>query len=422
MPSQPAQWTQSRQLQHATHGLLLRLGEQRLETRHGDFQVHVFQNLSTRAYTLAVCRGDLQTPEPLLARVHSACITSEAFGGCDCDCAEQLDLALGRIAEAGRGVVFYLMQEGRGAGYAAKARDRMLVQASRQTVTTFEAYRALGLEPDHRRYHEVGLALRLMGVSAPLRLLTNNPEKTRALREQGLVVEAAERIQREASAFNVHYLSSKRRVGHALARGLLNQKEAELPEQISSFEPAPLEAAPYLVRMASYLLPIRVGPESALAWFRTHVYFDLLAGCERVVLTYGQAGEGLRRVPLVRIQRESLLERFPLRHGLYKPQWKRTLAEMVRHGHGVVVCPSADGDAAMLVASALGPQARPEQWAASRCTDEALFVLLAHHAPGRTVTPVFTSLDEDGTHGVMNEALERHGFSLTPPSVLEVVS
>ncbi|NMO17240.1 GTP cyclohydrolase II [Pyxidicoccus fallax] len=422
MPSQPASWPHSNPRQHATHGLLLRLGEQRLETRHGDFQVHVFQNLSTRTYALAVCRGDLQAPEPLLARVHSACITSEAFGGCDCDCAEQLDLALERIAGAGRGIVFYLMQEGRGAGYAAKARDRMLVQASRQRLTTFEAYQSLGLESDHRRYHEVGLALRLLGVSAPLRLLTNNPEKTRALQEQGLVVEAAERVQREASAFNVHYLSSKRRVGHALASGLLKQKEAELPERVSSFEPAPLETAPYLLRMASYLLPIRVGPESALAWFRAHVYFDLLAGRERVVLTYGQSGEGLRRVPLVRIQRESLLERFPLRHGLYKPQWKRTVAEMVRHGHGVVVFPSADGDEAMLVASTLGPQVRPEQRAASRFTDEALFVLLAHHVPGRAVTPAFTSLDEDGARRVMNDALARHGFSLTSPSVFKIAS
>ncbi|MCP3143820.1 GTP cyclohydrolase II [Pyxidicoccus xibeiensis] len=422
MPSQPAQWPHTSQPQHSTHGLLLRLGEQRLETRHGAFQVHVFQNLFTRAYTLAVCRGGLQTPEPLLARIHSACITSEAFGGCDCDCAEQLDLALERIAGAGRGIVFYLMQEGRGAGYSAKARDRMLVQASRQRVTTFEAYQALGLEPDHRRYHEVKLALRLLDVSAPLRLLTNNPEKTRALQEQGLVVDAAERIQREASAFNVHYLSSKRRVGHALSSGMLNQKEAELPERISSFEPAPLEAAPYLLRMASYLLPIRVGPERALAWFRAHVYFDLLAGCERVVLTYGQTGEGARRVPLVRIQRESLLERFPLCHGHYKPQWKRTVEELVRHGHGVVVFPSADGDAALLVASALGARVQPEQWVASRCTDDALFVLLAQHVPGRVVTPAFTHHDEDGARRSMNDALVRHGFSLTPPSVFEAGS
>ncbi len=78
--------------------------------------MHVFRNLHTRAYALAICRGDIRTSAPLLARVHSACVTSEAFGGCDCDCAEQLEQALARIAEAGRGVVFYLMQEGRGAG------------------------------------------------------------------------------------------------------------------------------------------------------------------------------------------------------------------------------------------------------------------------------------------------------------------
>lgn len=407
---------------HSTYGLLLHIGEQLLETRYGDFQVHVFQNLYTRTYALAVCLGDIQTPEPLFARIHSACITSEAFGSCDCDCAEQLELALGRIAEVGRGVIFYLMQEGRGAGYAAKARDRMLVQASRHRVNTFEAYKTLGLDPDHRRYHEVVLALQLLGVRAPIRLLTNNPEKTRALEELGITVETAERIQREASPFNVHYLSSKRRVGHSLARSMLVKKEAELPEPVLAFEPMPLEGAPHLIRMASYLLPIRVSPEGQLAWFRAHVYIDLLAGCERVVLTYGQSAEGSRQVPLVRIQSESLFERFPLRNGVNKPQWKRIVAEMVQHGHGVAVFPSADGDDALLTASLLGPRFQVDPLAASRLADEAIFVILAHHIPGKELIPAFTSFDEDNTRRYLVDAFERHGFSLSAPILFKIAS
>ncbi|QRK04697.1 GTP cyclohydrolase II [Archangium violaceum] len=407
---------------HPTYGLLLHVGEQLLETRYGDFQVHVFQNLYTRTYSLAVCLGDIQTSEPLVARIHSACITSEAFGSCDCDCAEQLELALGRIAEVGRGIIFYLMQEGRGAGYAAKARDRMLVQASRDTVTTFEAYKTLGLDPDYRRYHEVALALQLLGVRAPIRLLTNNPEKTRALEELGITVEVAERIQREASPFNVHYLSSKRRVGHSLARGMLVKKGAELPEPVLPFDPTPLEGAPHLIRMASYLLPLHVGPESQLAWFRAHVYFDLLAGCERVVLTYGKSAEGSRRVPLVRIQSESLLERFPLRNGVNKPQWKRVVAEMVQHGYGVALFPSADGDAAMLTASTLGARLQVEPLTASRLADETLFVLLAHHVPGKVLIPAFTSLDEDDIRRDLVGAFERHGFSLEAPTLFKIAS
>src|SRR6185436_1559805 len=111
--------------------------------------------------------GAVGAPAPLLARVHSSCVTSEAYGACDCDCAEQLAASLAEIAGAGRGVLFYLMQEGRGAGFAAKARDRMLVQTSRHRLTTFEAYARMGLDHDCRRYEEVGDLCRLLGVRAP---------------------------------------------------------------------------------------------------------------------------------------------------------------------------------------------------------------------------------------------------------------
>src|SRR4029453_15909931 len=116
-------------------------------------------------YALAVAMGDLTGAAPLLARIHSSCITSESYGGGDCDCVQQLDTALERIARAGRGVVFYLMQEGRGAGFLAKARDRMIVQASGNRLTTFEAYAQMGIEKDQRRYDEVGFACRLLGVT-----------------------------------------------------------------------------------------------------------------------------------------------------------------------------------------------------------------------------------------------------------------
>ena len=405
---------------HSAHGLLLHVGEQTLETRHGGFQAHVLRNLHTRAYALVICRGDIRTSTPLLARVHSACVTSEAFGGCDCDCAEQLEQAMARIAEAGRGVVFYLMQEGRGAGYAAKARDRMIVQASRQTLTTFEAYRELGLDPDYRDYTEVASALHLLGVRAPLRLLTNNPEKIRALHELGVAVDVVERIQREASPFNVHYLAAKRGAGHSLASGLLASAGVALPEAVESFEPTPLEGASHLIRMASYLLPIRASWDGEIAWFRVHVYFDLLAGCERVVLTHGKTAEDAPPAPLVRLQRESLFERFPLQRGVNKRQWQRTVTAMVRHRSGVAVFPSADGHDEMLAASALGARTPLDHAPAARLTDEALFILLEHHVLGRVITPVFTSLDDDGARRSVSEKLERHGFLLNHATVLDI--
>ena len=142
-------------VRHGIAGQMLSRGVVPLDTVHGDFAAHVFQNVATGRFAFAVAHGDVRGEQPLLARIHSSCVTSETFGGCDCDCVDQLELALQRIVDAGRGVVFYLMQEGRGAGFAAKARDRMIVQASRNRLTTFEAYERMGLVRDHRRYDEV---------------------------------------------------------------------------------------------------------------------------------------------------------------------------------------------------------------------------------------------------------------------------
>ena len=116
-------------------GTLVALGAEPLVTRHGEFLVHRFHNCTSGTTALAVTFGDVGGGAPLHARVHSSCITSEAFGACDCDCADQLDGALAHIASCGRGVLFYLMQEGRGAGFVAKALDRMLVQASTAPLT-----------------------------------------------------------------------------------------------------------------------------------------------------------------------------------------------------------------------------------------------------------------------------------------------
>ena len=134
----------------ARDGLLVSLGREDLATRHGDFVVHRFHNCTSGSPALAVTFGDVGGTAALRARVHSSCVTSEAFGACDCDCAEQLDGALAHIASHGRGVLFYLTQEGRGAGFVAKALDRMLVQASPAPLTTFEAYERLRAERDER--------------------------------------------------------------------------------------------------------------------------------------------------------------------------------------------------------------------------------------------------------------------------------
>lgn len=179
-----------------------------LPTRHGDFETYVFPGEH-----VALVFGDVTGREDTLVRVHSECMTSEVFGSLKCDCAEQLDTALERIAAEGRGVVVYLRQEGRGIGLANKIRAYALQARGADTV---DANRALGLPDDARRYDAAAAVLRLLGVRS-VRLLTNNPAKIDALLELGIPVRAREPIVVRAHPLCEPYLRSKRtRMAHLL--------------------------------------------------------------------------------------------------------------------------------------------------------------------------------------------------------------
>jgi GTP cyclohydrolase II len=360
----------------ARDGLLVALGRETLATRHGDFLVHRFHDCSTGEPTLAVTLGDVAADEPLAARVHSSCVTSEAFGACDCDCAEQLDAALRHVASVGRGILFYLMQEGRGAGFVAKALDRMLVQASGQQLTTYDAYGELGLPDDRRAYGEVAAMVRLLGIGAPLRLLSNNPEKVAALRAAGVRVADTEALAVPASAYNQHYLDAKARAGHAVAPAV-GLAAAMLPEPVVAEAPEPLATAPRLVHVAAYLLPVRSG--TTATWFRLHVYVDSLTGRERVVLIHGSGGDSA----LVRVQRVALLDRFPLRAPRFRRGWDAAVARIVAHGCGVVLLADADED----VSDVAGP-------------------LIAAHLAGRRALPL---ADDDADEASLRALLPRKG-------------
>lgn len=336
-------------------GSLLETGRLPLETRFGRFEAVRFLDLKRGQPVWVLQCGDPTTREPVLARVHSSCLTSEVFGACDCDCAEQLDSALEAIALRGRGLVFYLMQEGRGAGFVAKARDRMMVQASRDRIHTFEAYERMGLPHDARSYREVADAVSAIGVSAPLRLLTNNPDKVRGLERVKIAVAGTERLRHRASAWNQHYLTAKYDSGHELHRPDA-QHSAPLPEPVVWREPHILPDLQNFAHVATYLLPLRAAAPAPV-WYRCHVYYDLLRGVERVVLEHGDGG-GLQHV-----QRQRLIERFPLaRRGQRLAEWHETRAKIEAQGRGRVLflAPGEDTppDAATL---RLLDQAVPEQ-------------------------------------------------------------
>ncbi len=353
---------------HAIAGTLLHVATRTVATRHGEFTVHACRDLTRRTYCLVITRGELATDAPLLARVHSSCVTSETYGGCDCDCAEQLDAALGAIAAAGRGAVFYLDQEGRGAGFVAKVRDRMLVQASRGTLDTFEAYARMGLPSDLRSYEDVAAARTLLGIQAPLTLLTNNPDKLAMLAAAGVPLAGTVALALPPSPFNRHYLTAKAGAGHRLTT--TEGPEAEPPGDVTVVTPEPVASAPDLVRIGGYWLPIRSHPETTPHWFRLHAYADLTHGRERVVLTYGDA---TTTPVLVRWQHEALLERIPGRtRGTQQRRWTATIEAFVAHGAGIAVMLADEHGAAAIGAPPIDPG-----------EGSATTALVRHHLGGR---------------------------------------
>jgi GTP cyclohydrolase II len=185
-----------------------------LPTPWATFRLHGFIDTDTGQEHVALTLGDLSGDGPVLARVHSECLTGDALFSQRCDCGAQLREALKRIAEEGRGVVLYMRQEGRGIGLLNKIRAYRLQDAGADTV---EANIALGFKADLRRYELCRPMLDHFGVSA-LRLMTNNPEKIAALRAAGIAV--AERVSIVAghNASNRRYLHTKQaKLGHLFA-------------------------------------------------------------------------------------------------------------------------------------------------------------------------------------------------------------
>jgi 3,4-dihydroxy 2-butanone 4-phosphate synthase/GTP cyclohydrolase II len=197
---------------HETH--VRRVAETRLPTRHGDFTAFGYRTTIDGSEHVALVHGDISGPEPVLTRVHSECLTGDAFGSARCDCGPQLDEALGLVVAEGRGVVVYLRgHEGRGIGLVAKLQAYQLQDGGRDTV---DANLDLGLPADARHYGTATQVLRDLGVSS-VRLLTNNPEKVTGLETYGVAVAERVPLQTWPNDHNIGYLLTKRdRMGHQL--------------------------------------------------------------------------------------------------------------------------------------------------------------------------------------------------------------
>lgn len=203
-----------------------RFSEARLPTDHGEFRIVVYRTgqaapAGSSAVGLgpeehvAMVMGDVAAAgeEPVLCRVHSSCFTGEVLGSQRCDCRAQLDAAMAKIGEVGRGVIIYLVQEGRGIGLGNKVRAYQLQDGGADTV---EANLQLGFDADLRSYDLAAAMLRDLGVSS-VRLMTNNPQKLEGLRKAGIAVAAHESHWVAASSHSEEYLAVKRKkLGHML--------------------------------------------------------------------------------------------------------------------------------------------------------------------------------------------------------------
>lgn len=190
-------------------GDVSRYAAARLPTGHADFELVVFRDGAEEHVALVL--GDVSGKERVLTRVHSACFTGEVLGSKRCDCREQLDAAMKRIAEEGSGVLIYLLQEGRGIGLGNKVRAYALQDQGKDTV---DANLELGFEADHRSYDLAASMLADLGVRS-VRLMTNNPDKIAGLAAAGIPVETHESHWVAASEQSEAYLEVKRaRMGH----------------------------------------------------------------------------------------------------------------------------------------------------------------------------------------------------------------
>lgn len=190
-----------------------RYSEADVPTEYGDMRVVVYREAGTDLEHCAVVHGDVNGQDDVLCRVHSECFTGEVLHSLKCDCREQLDIAMRGLVKAGRGVVLYLRQEGRGIGLGNKIAAYALQQQGADTV---DANRLLGFGVDLRRYHAASAMLHDLGVRS-VALMTNNPDKVQALRADGVNVVTRVPMVVEENEHNRGYLDTKRvRLGHLI--------------------------------------------------------------------------------------------------------------------------------------------------------------------------------------------------------------
>ncbi len=199
-----------------TETLVSKVAEVDFPTRFGGFRLHLYESKVDDHHHMAVVKGNVADGEPVLVRAHSQCLTGDLFHSMRCDCGDQLEAALSKIEEGGKGVLLYMRQEGRGIGLANKIRAYELQDQGRDTV---EANVELGFGVDLRDYGVGAQILWDLGVRQ-IRLMTNNPKKVIGLQGHGLSIVERVPLQIDPNEVNARYLQTKKdKLGHLLSIG-----------------------------------------------------------------------------------------------------------------------------------------------------------------------------------------------------------
>ena len=379
------------------YGTTLFLGDTVLETLYGEFKSLVFQDLITKWYVIALIYSETNLDDEnlhLYTRIHSSCVTSEMLNSQDCDCVEQLNGAFKKISEMKKGILFYLIQEGRGCGYIGKARGCQLVQYHEcnhnHEMTTFKAYESLGMKMDYRSYHNIKEILQMLSIyeKAEFTLLTNNPDKINGLKNLGVKIINTESIEFIPNPFNKSYLKSKQIYGHKLNKITKKNNIYNIPfKPFPPFKPYHVKDKQRFIRIASYFIPIKpINNNLVLSddvignliennediksdpninnnniviinnniknkynlidpyWFSVNLYYDISTNLDYIVLMYvNPYNKEFIKNPVVRLHSESIFDRFPLKKRLYKKRYENSILNIVKNGYGYLLLFYRDG-------------------------------------------------------------------------------